>query len=67
MATYCENQMEHTNTWCAQNAEPSVLNVALYIFTTRLQRVKTYPSDTFQNAYLSSQLSNLLAIYLMAN
>jgi len=67
MAAYCENRMEHTNTRCGQNAELSVSSVALYICTTRLQWVKTYPFDTFQNAYLSSQLINLVAIYLMAN
>jgi hypothetical protein len=67
MATYCENRMEHKNTLCGHNAELLVLNVAVHIFTTRLQRVKTYLFYTFQNAYLPSQLSNSVAIYLRAN
>jgi hypothetical protein len=59
--------MEHKNTLCGHNAELLVFNVAVHIFTTRLQRVKTCPFYTFQNAYLPSQLNNLVAIYLMAN
>lgn len=51
MSVYSENQTEHTNTLCGKNAELLVLNMAVHIFTIRIQGVKTYPFYTFQKAY----------------